>query len=471
MSSFLQLQERGTTLRREILAGFVTFATMAYIMSIQPAIMCGQMLGTDTGLDVHALVTTTCIASAVGCFLMGLVSRYPFAMAPGMGMNVFVVCELFPFCAQVLGGKMGDAAVWQLGLGVVFIAGAVFFLLSLLKLRAALVNLVSDSMKMAMCAGIGLFLAVLGLENGGVLVVPLTVTDELRQQVMGAGNGDVLMIPGLQTVLGNLMTIDVAIFALGLFVAVVLIVRKVPGAILFGMIAAAIAAFFAGKMEFTQAVGMPADPMPIIGKLDIWGVFHHFFKIWPFIFALVIIGVFDTFGTALSVCLHVGAVQKDGTIPRLDRIFLADSGNTMLGAFFGHSTMTIYLESIAGVKSGGRTGIVSFVVGVLFLLSLFFTPLFVAISSYGPITASVLVLIGVMMAGSMREIQWDDMTEAMPAFMTVVGIPLFHSISDGILFGLILYPFLKLFTGRARETSWGMYVLSLLLLSYVVFGA
>ena len=446
MERFFKFQENGTTLTREVLAGCVTFVTMAYILCIQPALMSGAMIGTDTGMPAEALLVTTCIASAFACFLMGFYANYPLALAPGMGNNFFVVCELFPACALALGMNVGEAAVWQLAIGTVFIAGCLFLIISLLKVRNHLLVLMSRSSKMGICAGIGLFIAYLGLKNAGILVI------ENDQPSMGA-----------------FMTPDSAIFWSGLFVSAVLMIRKVPGAILIGMAVSTLAALGFGSMEIAGVFEIPADPMEVAGKMDLAGVWANLKHLVPFIFILLFMDVFDTFGSVIGVSHQAGFMKEDGTIPRMDRIFLADALGTMFGAFCGHSTVTTYVESASGVESGGRTGLTAVTVGVLFLVSIFFAPLILSIASCPPVTAPALVIVGVLMAGSLAHIDWQDKTEALPAFLILAGIPFFCSIASGILCGVIVYPFLKLLTGRVKETTPGMFILAAIMLVYALF--
>jgi len=444
--NLFNLHENQTTVSRELLAGLVTFATMAYILCVQPALMSGQMVGQNTGMNVPALITTTCLASAVGCFLMGFLARYPIALAPGMGNNFFVVLELFPACAAVPGMAPGCGVpeVWMLGMGVVFLSGLLFLILSLLKVRNHLLNVFSLSMKMAICAGIGLFIAWLGLKNSTLL-----------------------QITNNQPALGSFVTWDAAIFLVGFFVSTVLMIRKFPGALLIGILASALTALCVGKLQIHGIVSLPANPLEIVGKADVKTACAHLVKLLPFVFILTFMDVFDTFGTMLGVAHCGNFVQKDGSVPRIERVFLADATATMLGSLCGHSTVTAFIESTAGVESGGRTGLTAIFVGVLFLIALFFSPLIMAVAGCAPITASALILVGILMAGSLKKIQWDDLTEAVPAFLIVVGVPFFNSISNGILCGAVVYPFLKILAGRRNETNVGMFVLAGLLIAYV----
>lgn len=447
MKDFFHLAENKTTCVRELTAGGVTFAAMSYILCIQPALLSGEMLGTETGMSFSALVTTTCLASAFGSILMGLAANYPFALAPGMGENFFLVVSLFPVCAAVLGGRVGDANVWQLAMGVLFCAGALFFLLSLFRVRELLLDLVSDSMKSAIAVGIGLFIAFLGLQGAGLV----TVNDG-------------------QLVMGNLFSRDVGVFLIGLVIAMTLMARRVPGGIFIGMLAAGLVAFFIGKIRFLGVCSLPPSPLSVIGKADIAGVWKLLPQLWPSILILTFMDMFDTFGTAVGIGRQAG-FMKGENYPRIERVFMADASASMAGSLMGHSTVTCFIESAAGVASGGRTGLTAITVGVLFLLSMFFTPVVTAFGGYRPITASALVLVGVMMMQQVRQIDWSDLSEAIPSFSVIAGMAFTQSIANGILFGLIAWPFAKLICGKARETRFGNWPLAALLILYLVVTA
>ena len=444
MSDFFHLAENKTSLWRELVAGWVTFAAMSYILCVQPALLSGQMLGTETGMPFSALLTTTCLAAGFGSILMGLWARYPFGLAPGMGENFFLVVSLLPICATALGGKVGDESVWRLALGVLFCAGAIFFLLSLFRVRELLLDLVSPSMKSAIAAGIGLFIAFIGLKGAGLIVVD-----------------------GGQLSMGNPFTWEVGIFLVGLATATALTARGVPGGVFLGILAAGVLAFFAGKIRFLGVCSMPASPWCLVGKVDIAGVGRAIHLLWPSILILTFMDLFDTFGTAIGIGRGAG-LMKGEQFPRIERVFMADATATMAGSMLGHSTVTCFLESAAGVASGGRTGLTAVTIGVLFLISMFFTPVVMAFGGYGPITAPALVLVGVLMMQQIRLIDWNDLSEALPAFGVVVGMAFTQSIADGIVFGLISWPFAKLLCGKVRQTRFGNWPLALLLILYLI---
>ena len=434
--------------KTEILAGVVTFSTMSYIICVQPALMSGQLLGTPTGMDSGALITTTCLISALSCFLMGLWAKYPLALAPGMGENFLVVQSMFPACALILGVSAGDESVWRLALGAVFLSGLLFALLSLFQVRSAMVQIISPSLKSAIAAGIGLFIAYLGLKSGGVI--------QISHDTLG---------------LGRLLSPEAGIFLTGLLVGGALIYWKAPGALLWGIIASAIVAMYLNKIEFNGFFGAPANPMPVVGKLDIIGALKHLSQLWPMIIILTFMDVFDTFGTAIGVAKQAKLLVKDESgnevLPRCERVFATDAAATMGGAFFGHSTVTCFAESASGVESGGRTGFTAIVVGALFLFAPLFTPFFATIGQCPAITASALVIVGIMMMRNVKDINWDDYTEAIPAFMILAGIAFSNSIADGILLGLVIYPVLKALCGRFKDVHCGLWILSALLIAYL----
>lgn len=431
---------------REFLAAVVTFSTMAYILCVQPALMSGEMLGMNTGMDKGALLTSTCIVSAFGSILMGLLARYPFALAPGMGPNFFVVCTVIPLCAGLAGAEVGESSAWQLALGVVLVSGALFFILSILGFRSFLIKAISPSLKMSFGVGIGLLIAYLGLKNAGLIIVE---------------NNNLTA--------GNLVAWEPAIFLLGLVVCSVFHHFRVPGAVLLGIAASALLAVLTGKLKLNGILGLPASPAPVFFKADAAGVYHHLVPLLPSILILCFMDIFDTFGTVIGVGQKAGMLTSDGKLPRCEQVFAADAAATMFGALGGHSTVTTFLESAAGIASGGRTGLTAVLVGVLFLLSLFFSPLMLAVGSCGAVTSCALVFVGILMMSAAAQIEWDDITEGVPAALVAFGIPFTGSIATGIMFGLIVWPWLKLLTGRWSEAHPAMYFLSLLLIAYAVF--
>jgi len=433
------LSGRGSDARTEVLAGVTTFATMAYVLVVQPAILSTDLAGRPIGLDFGAVFVATCLGSAFSSILMGFYAGYPIALAPGMGENVFFVTVVMGLSA------LGVADAWQVALGMVFLAGVAFVLLTLVGLREALVDSISPSMRGAIAAGIGLFIAFIGLRQGGLIV------------------GRPATLLGLNP---ELRSVDVFVFAAGLVLSAALLARRVRGALLWGMAAGAVLAALLGKVAFHGVVGLPVIAHQAAFAMDPLAALQP--RLVPFIIVFLFMGLFDTVGTLVGVAEQAGMLE-DGRLPRANRALLTDALGTSVGAALGTSTITCYIESAAGVAAGGRTGLAAVVVGLLFLAALFFGPLVASIGSYPPITAPALVLVGSMMMASAARVAWDDPTEAAPVFLTIVGIPLTSSIADGLALGFLAYPVVKLLAGRGREVGWLSYVMAALLLAYFVF--
>ncbi len=447
LNRFFKIPEQKSTVRTEVAAGITTFAAMCYIIFLQPAILSGQLTGAATGMPLGALITTTCLCSALGCLLMGIWANYPVGLAPGMGANFLFVLTLLPATAAILGLPAGDDRIWQTALGVVFLSGVVFWIITVANLRQLIMSAISANLKLGIAAGIGLFITLIGLSNAGLVEIHgghFALTEKFASP-------------------------NVTVFGIGLLVATTLAHRKVPGAILWGIAAAAVVALGFGQIKFGGVTAVPENPMPILGKLDVPAVFRHLIKLLPLIFLFTVIAVFDTIGTLLGIATRAGMIDEKGEIPRLKQAFYSDSAATMTGAVFGHSTVTSYVESSTGVESGGRTGLVAVVVGICFLLSLFFQPVIAMIASYPPITAPALVLVGVMMMSCVKEIDWEDLSEALPSFLVIVGIVFFYSIADGIVLALVFYPLLKILCRKGKELSLVTYVIAVLLLIYLIW--
>jgi len=443
---YFAFAKHGTSWRMEICAGLTTFAAMSYIIFLQPTIMSGQMFGFSTGMDFNMLVTTTCMVSAFGCLMMGLVANFPAGLAPGMGENFLFVLSLLPLCATATGCKVGDPRVWQLGLGVVLLSGLIFALISFLNIRKFIMKAISHSLKHAIAAGIGLFIALLGLQNSQIVKI------DKDHFVMSA----------------NLHNPAVWVFLVGLITIAVLHHYKVRGGILFGIIASALAAWCLGEIKLVTPLGLPADPRPLLGQADLMGVFHYFPLLLSMVIIFTFMDVFDTLGTVIGVGTQSGLMKRD-ELPNSTRIFASDATATVVGAAAGHSTVTAYIESATGVEAGGRTGFTAVVVGFCFLLAMLFSPLVGVLAKYMPITAPALIVVGAMMLKSAVEIDWKDYSEAIPAFLIIIGIPFTSSIADGMMLGFIVYPIIKLLAGQGRKIGWLTYVLSALLLIYLLF--
>jgi AGZA family xanthine/uracil permease-like MFS transporter len=459
LERFFRLAEHQTSVRTEVLAGVTTFLTMAYIIFVQPAVLSGKMFGMDTGMDFGAVTTATCLAAALATTIMALYARYPIAQAPGMGENFFFVFSAIPAATAA-----GFANGWQVALGTVFISGVLFLILSLIGVREMIFNAVSPSMKNSIAAGIGLFIAFIGLQNAGLI----------------------LKDPGTAVKLNaHFASPDLVVFFVGLLTTAVLHTRRVRGSILWGIaLATALAVLLkltvaqsaspviANSMlvkQFAFARGVVAVPpalAPTFLKLDLMHALSV--KMLPFVFVFLFMFMFDAIGTLIGVSEQAG-FMRDNKLPRAKQAMVSDAVGTVAGAALGTSTVTSFIESASGVEQGGRTGLTGLVVAALFLLALFFSPVIAMVGSYPPITAPALVIVGAMMIQNVAKIDWKDYSESLPAFLVLVGIPLSYSIADGLALGFISYPIIKLGSGRGREVGWLTYVLAAVLVVYFVF--
>ena len=446
LERFFRLSENQTSVRTELLAGVTTFLTMAYIIFVQPAVLSGAMFGKPTGMDFGAVTTATCLSAALATAIMAFYARYPIAQAPGMGENFFFVFSAIPAAAAA-----GFANAWEVALGAVFISGVLFLILSLVGLRELIFNAVSPSLKNGIAAGIGLFIAFIGLQNAGLI----------------------LKDPGTAVKMNaHFASPDLMVFFAGLLLTAVLHARRVRGSILWGIVGAtALAVVFKlvwPQMQLQFAKGIIASPpslAPTFLQMDLAHALSP--KMLPFIFVFLFMLVFDAIGTLIGVCEQAGFI-KDNKLPRAKQAMLSDAVGTVAGAALGTSTVTSFIESAAGVEQGGRTGLTGLVVAGLFLLALFFSPVIAMVGSYPPITAPALVIVGAMMIQNVTKIDWKDYSESIPAFLTLIGIPLSYSIADGLALGFISYPIIKLFSGKGRGVGWLTYVLALILIAYFV---
>ena len=433
------MEARAESTRTEVIAGITTFLTMAYIIVVQPAVLSTDFSGRPTGLDFGAVLLATCVVSGAATVVMGLWARYPIALAPGMGENFFFVSVIMALAAA------GVHEPWRVALGIVFVSGVIFLMLSVIGVRKAVLDSISPSMRNAIAAGIGLFVAFIGLRNGGVIVPH----------------------PGtLVTLNPRMVSADVAVFAVGLVTAAVLHIRGVRGAILIGIAAAAAAAAAFGKIHYAGVFGLPHIAAPAAFQFDLATAVQP--RWLPFVAVFLFMSVFDTIGSVVGVTEQAG-LMRDGKLPRAERVLVVDAAGTVLGAALGTSTIVTYIESAAGVSAGGRTGLTAVVAGSLFFVALAFSPLIGMIGSYLPITAPALIVVGSMMMSSASRIEWDDASESIPAFLAMAGIPLTYSIADGLALGFISYPVLKVLTGRGREIGAMSYAIAALLALYFVF--
>ncbi|RDW18145.1 guanine permease [Oceanobacillus arenosus] len=425
MKEFFKLKENNTNIRTELTAGLTTFMTMVYIVFVNPAILSGA------GVPFDQVFMATVISAVVGTLMMGLFANYPIAIAPGMGLNAYFASVV---AAQGLS--------YQVVLGAVFLAGVIFLLLSFTKLRELLILSIPASLKYGITAGIGLFIAFVGLKNSG-LVVPNEAN-----------------IVGLGAITDPMIVLTIV----GLFITLILYVLNIKGALFFGMLVTAIIALFTGQLHFDGIVSTP--PAPVFFDMDIAGVFTN--GLYTVIIAFLLVTLFDTTGTMIGVAEQAG-YMKDGKMPRAKQALLADATATTVGSMFGTSPSTAYIESTSGVAAGGRTGLTSVVVAVLFGLSIFFTPIISVIANVPAITAPVLIIVGSFMMQGLAKINWKAFDEAFPAFIVILTMPLTSSISTGIALGFITYPILKLVTGRGKEVHWILYIFAIIFIIQMIF--
>ncbi len=427
MEKLFKLKEHGTSVKVEVLAGLTTFMTMAYILIVNPLILA------DAGMDFGAVFTATALSAGIATLVMALLANLPFALAPGMGLNAF-----FAY-AVVLG--MGYS--WEFALTAVFLEGIIFIILTAFNVREAIVNSIPPTIKKAISVGIGLFIAFIGLANAGIIVANSGTLISL---------GEITKGPGLLALIGIIIT-------------GVLLVFKVRGALLLGIVATTIIGFPMGLTSAPSGSWAPPSLAPIFFKLDFSQVFSMDMLIVLFTFLFV--DMFDTVGTLIGVSTKAGLVDEKGNIPKVKQALFADAVGTTVGAILGTSTVTTYVESAAGVAEGGKTGLTAFTAGILFLLALFVSPLFLMIP--GAATAPVLVIVGLFMISPIKDINFDDYTEAIPAFLTIIMMPLTYSIAEGIMFGMLSFVILKVLTGKAKEVHPVTYIVGILfIIKYIM---
>ncbi len=417
-----------TTVRTEMLAGLTTFLTMSYILAVNPA-MFSQLEGMSAG----AVFTATALAAIVGTLAMALLGKMPFGLAPGMGLNAFFV---YTVC-------MGMGYTWQFALTAVFIEGLIFILLTLTNLREAIVNAIPASLKNAIGAGIGLFIAFIGLQNAGIVV-----------------KNDATLVS-----LGDITSGSALLAFIGLLITSMLVIKNVRGGLLIGILLTTIIGIPMGLTEYGGIVSAPYSIDDIFCKFE-WGNVLSL-DMLVVVFTLLFIDMFDTIGTLVGVCTKANILAPDGRIPRVKEAFLADSIATTVGACIGTSTTTTYVESASGVALGGRTGLTAFAIAVCFAISLFFSPIFLAIPASA--TASVLVIVGLFMMSPIKNIPFDDYAESIPAFVTIVMMPMAYSISDGILLGMISYVLMNMLCGNFKRITPTMYILAILFVLKYIF--
>jgi AGZA family xanthine/uracil permease-like MFS transporter len=442
LETLFKLKEHGTNVRTELLAGTTTFMTMAYIIFFQPALF--QIMGMDYG----AVMMATCLSAAIATLLMGLWANYPIALAPGMGENFFFVSVVTTTTVALAGIEV----TWQMALAAVFVSGAIFILLTFLRVREMIINAIPASIKHAIAAGIGAFIAFIGLTYSGIIV----------------------RNPAGLVMLGNLRAPETLLSIGGLLIICFLMIRRIKGAIVLGMILAAALGVAFSVLRYQGIASSPPSMAPTFLKLD-WAAMFRWEMI-PVIAVFLFMDMLDTVGTLVGVSEGAG-LMKDGQLPRANRALFSDAVGTSVGALLGTSTVTSYIESTAGVSEGGRTGLSNVATAILFLAAIFFHPLVTTIGQgcktsngvFYPVIGPALILVGCMMIRSVAKITWDDLSESVPSFLIFLGVPLTYSISDGFAFGFISYPILKVFSGKAREVNWLLYLLAVLfILRYVL---
>ena len=430
LEDFFHLKKLGTNVRTEIIAGVTTFMTMAYIIFVNPAMIA------QTGMDFGAALAATCIAAAVATIMMGLYANYPIAQAPGMGENAFFT---YAVC-------MTMGIPWQTALGCVFIEGAIFLALTMTNVRQAIIEAMPRSIRSAVAAGIGMLIAFVGLKDSGLIVAH----------------------PATFVALGDVVSLPVFVSAVGLIVTTVLLVRNVKGAMLWGILITACTAVPLGLVKYKGFLSAPPSMAPTFLKMDITGALDM--GLLSVVFIFLFMDLFDTVGTLAGVG-ELGGFIKDGKFPRAGRAMMCDAVGTCVGAACGTPTVTSYVESASGISAGGRSGLASVVTGLLFLAALFFYPLIRMIGGgvpgtgsepLYPITAPALVIVGCMMVRSIMNVDWKDYTEAVPAFLIMMMMPLTFSIASGIAVGFISYAAIKLLTGKGKEVSWLIYFCAVL---------
>ncbi|MEA4850716.1 MAG: NCS2 family permease [Paludibacter sp.] len=424
---YFKLKENGTNKRTEVIAGITTFLTMAYILAVNPSILSA------TGMDANALFTSTAIAAIAGTLIMALWAKLPFALAPGMGLNAF-----FAF-SVVLG--MGYS--WQFALTAVLIEGIIFILLTIFNVREAIVDSIPKSVKTAISAGIGLFIAFIGLQNAGIVV-----------------KNDATLVH-----LGDITTGSALLAMIGLVVTSVLIVKKIKGDLLIGIVLTALIGIPMGITQINGVVSTPPSITPIFFQFEFTNILT--FDMLIVVFTFLFVDIFDTLGTLVGVSTKANMLDKNGNVPNIKKAFMADALGTTFGAMLGTSTVTTYVESAAGVSEGGRTGMTSLITAICFAVALFFAPVFLAIP--GAATAPALILVGLFMIAPIKELDFNDYSESIPAFICILAMPLTYSIAEGITLGVLSYVFINALAGKFKKLSIGMYILAILFILKYIF--
>ena len=427
LEQFFSLEENQTTLQKEILAGITTFVTMAYIIFVNPQMM------TQSGMDYGAIFVGTCLAASFACLFMGLYANWPVGLAPGMGLNAF-------FTYTVV-GEMGYT--WEVALGAVFIAGTLFFIMSITSLRRWMLDSIPLNLRIAMGAGVGLFIGFIGLKNGGIIVA----------------NGATFLS------LGDFTNLSTLLAGIGFLIISILSIKKIPGAIIIGILAVTLVGVLLELVEIEGIFALPPDVIPVLMQLDILGALD--IAMISVIMSFLFVNLFDTAGTLFGVATRANLVQDSGDIKDLDKALKVDSSSSIFGSFLGCAPVTSYVESSSGIEAGGRTGLTAVIVGILFLLATFLSPLAAAVPAYA--TSGALIYVSILMLSGMESLNWNDQSELLPALVMIVMIPLTFSIANGIALGFLAYVSLKVFVGEISKISLGAWFLTVIFVAKFIF--
>jgi len=427
LEKIFKLKNFNTDFKSEVLAGITTFITMAYIIFVNPQMMAAS------GMDIGASFVGTCIAASIACIAMGVYANWPVGLAPGMGLNAF-------FTYTVV-GEMGYS--WEVALGAVFLAGILFFIMSVTPLRQWMLESIPFNLRIAMGAGVGLFIGIIGLKSGGIIT----------------SNEATLLS------MGDLTKPETILAMFSFLVIAVLSIRKIPGAIVIGIFLVTSVALALNLIKFNGIVSSPPSLMPVLLKLDISQAFD--LAMISIIMSFLFVNLFDTAGTLVGVANQAKLINANGDIDNLDRALKADSGSSAVGSLFGCSPVTSYVESSAGIEAGGRTGLTAVTVGMLFLLAIFFAPLASMIPAYA--TSGALIYVAILMLSSMEKLNWTDLSDLLPALVIIVMMPLTFSIANGIALGFLSYVIIKIFSGQIKAISSGAWFLTIVFLSKFIF--
>lgn len=452
ITKFFKLQENKTTVRTEIIAGITTFMTMAYILFLNPNILSA------TGMDKNAIFFATAIAAGFVTIAMGLVANFPIALAPGMGLNAF-------FATVALAGV---GMPWRVALGAVFISGLIFILLTVTKVRQILVVAVPHSLKIAITVGIGLFITIIGLKLSEIMAVSANVIPPTLEHLNATKGQSNLLFFEWNIGLGSLKNPAMLLCLIGLTITAALMALRVKGSLLIGIIVTTIIGIPMGVTKIAEGFSpfsLPDFSNLAVFELDIKGALSM--GIWTVVFTFTFVELFDTFGTLVGTANKAGLIDKDGNSPKIGKAMLVDAFGVSFGALMGTSTVTAYVESAAGIGEGGRTGLTAVTTGLLFLLALVLAPLATLIPNAA--TAPALIIVGLLMVSAIKEIDFEDFTEGLPAFMCIIMMPFTYSIANGVAAGIIFYTILKVITGKAKNVHWMMYLLFALVMIRYVF--